>query len=128
MQDAAASYLIGALGGIAYLRMLHRSVASIGATGFGGVASGMLAQPRLLIPVVLTLFFNRCALSAVHAHTRLWPAYAWLITAESVLLFLANCPEPGCSWQRMPRGEFRYYHARLRIHWVTPIHRAKPPC
>jgi hypothetical protein len=60
-QDVAASYLIGALGGIVYLRLLNKSVDSVGEGGLGAAAAGAASQPRLLIPVVLVLFFNRCA-------------------------------------------------------------------
>lgn len=55
-RETAASYGLGALGGYVYLRLLNRSVESIAsADGPGGAA----AQPRLLIPVVLVLAFNR---------------------------------------------------------------------
>lgn len=64
VQDVAASYLIGALGGIFYLRMLTRSVDSIGASTLGATAGGAAAQPRFLIPVILVLVYNRCAISA----------------------------------------------------------------
>jgi hypothetical protein len=49
---------VGALGGLFYLRLLGRSVDGIG----GGGGGGGLAQPRLLIPVILVLVFNRCVL------------------------------------------------------------------
>lgn len=61
VQDVAASYLIGALGGIFYLRMLTRSIDSIGATTLGASAGAAAAQPRFLIPVILVLVYNRCA-------------------------------------------------------------------
>ena len=63
LQDVAASYLVGALGGIVYLRLLNRSVDAVGADGLGAAAGGIASQPRLLIPVVLVLVFNRCALA-----------------------------------------------------------------
>ncbi|KAK9838175.1 hypothetical protein WJX81_006646 [Elliptochloris bilobata] len=54
-QDAAASYMVGALGGLVYLRQLQRSV-----DGFGAFAAGAAGgQTRLLIPVALALAFNR---------------------------------------------------------------------
>lgn len=39
-----------------YLRLLNRSVDSV-----GGGLGGALSQQRLLIPVILTLGYNRCA-------------------------------------------------------------------
>eukprot|EP00892_Ulva_mutabilis_P010928 jgi/Ulvmu1/8207/UM041_0016.1 len=58
-RDVAASYLVGALGGILYLRLLVKSIDSIGATTLGASAGGASAQPRFLIPVILVLVFNR---------------------------------------------------------------------
>lgn len=54
-RDVAASYGVGALGGLVYLRLLHRSVDGI---GYGGVGAA-LGQNRLLIPIILALGFNR---------------------------------------------------------------------
>lgn len=73
----AASYLIGALGGIFYLRLLVRSVDSIGATTLGATAGGAAAQPRFLIPVILALFFNRCAFLVlpIQRSTECWRLY-----------------------------------------------------
>lgn len=59
MQDIAASYLVGALGGIVYLRLLGRGVDSVAPTSFGEAAGSALGQQRLLIPVILVLFYNR---------------------------------------------------------------------
>ena len=78
-QDIAASYLVGALGGIVYLRLLGRGVDSVAASSFGEAAGGALGQQRLLIPVILVLFFNRygfylgldlshCAAALIRAH------------------------------------------------------------
>lgn len=50
----AASYGVGALGGLVYLRLLNRSVDGVG-EGLGGA----VGQPRLLIPVILALGYNR---------------------------------------------------------------------
>eukprot|EP01025_Chloroclados_australasicus_P069947 TRINITY_DN996_c1_g1_i10.p2 TRINITY_DN996_c1_g1~~TRINITY_DN996_c1_g1_i10.p2 ORF type:complete len:402 (-),score=30.12 TRINITY_DN996_c1_g1_i10:413-1618(-) len=54
-KEVAASYLLGALGGFIYLRLLNRSVDEIGTFSVGSLAG----QPRLLIPVILVLAFNR---------------------------------------------------------------------
>eukprot|EP00798_Chlamydomonas_sp_ICE-L_P026791 gene26791-4381_t len=50
-QDISISYLIGAMGGFLYLRLLQKSV--------DGVGIAASTQPRLLIPVILALGFNR---------------------------------------------------------------------
>jgi len=52
--EVAASYGVGAMGGLVYLRLLNSSV-----DGLGGAAGAAAAQPRLLIPVILTLGYNR---------------------------------------------------------------------
>lgn len=45
---------VGALAGLVYLRLLGKSVDSLG----GGMGS-ISAQPRLLIPLILALVYNR---------------------------------------------------------------------
>jgi ATP synthase protein I len=62
VQEVAASYLLGALGGITYLRLLHRSVDSVGDSSLGAAASAAMGQPRLLIPAILVAVYNRCVL------------------------------------------------------------------
>jgi ATP synthase protein I len=54
-QDTAISYLAGALGGMAYLRLLNRQIDGIG----GGDVGSALGPPRLLVPVILVLGYNR---------------------------------------------------------------------
>lgn len=54
-RDVAASYGIGALGGLLYLRLLNRSMDGLGAGGMGAA----LGSNRLLIPLILTLGYNR---------------------------------------------------------------------
>lgn len=51
-RDVAASYAIGSLGGLLYLRSLSRSMDAFGVGGVGG-------GPRLVIPVILALVYNR---------------------------------------------------------------------
>ena len=58
VQDIAASYVAGALGGFTYLRLLNRSVDSLGSFSLTGGGS----SARLLIPVILTLSYNRYVL------------------------------------------------------------------
>ncbi|GFR48266.1 hypothetical protein Agub_g10131 [Astrephomene gubernaculifera] len=58
-KDVAVSYCVGALGGFLYLRLLSKSVDALGADGLESGASGMASQPRLLIPVILGLGYNR---------------------------------------------------------------------
>ncbi|GAB4813108.1 hypothetical protein N2152v2_000154 [Parachlorella kessleri] len=53
-RDVAASYGVGALGGLMYLHLLNQTMDSFG-KGLGGA----LGQPRLLIPVILALAYNR---------------------------------------------------------------------
>jgi ATP synthase protein I len=54
-RDVAASYGLGALGGLVYLRLLNRSMDGIGAGGMGAA----LGSNRLLIPLILALGYNR---------------------------------------------------------------------
>lgn len=54
LQDVAASYTVGAVGSIVYLNMLNKSIDGVG--GMGAAA----AQPRLLIPLILAMGYNRC--------------------------------------------------------------------
>jgi len=65
-RDIAASYGVGALGGLFYLRLLNRSVDSFGVGGLGGA----LGQNRLLIPIILALGYNRYNILAAE-HTGL---------------------------------------------------------
>ena len=55
LQDTAASYGVGAAGSLFYLRMLNRSIDSVG----GFTVGAALGQPRLLVPIILTAAFNR---------------------------------------------------------------------
>lgn len=56
--EVAASYGAGFLGSLVYIRMLGSSVDSL-ADGAKGVVKGAIAQPRLLVPVVLVMIYNR---------------------------------------------------------------------
>ncbi|XP_004303181.1 PREDICTED: uncharacterized protein LOC101306834 [Fragaria vesca subsp. vesca] len=56
--EIAASYGVGFLGSLAYMRMLGSSVDSM-ADGARGLLKGAIGQPRLLVPVVLVMIFNR---------------------------------------------------------------------
>ncbi|KAL1815271.1 hypothetical protein ACET3Z_017845 [Daucus carota] len=56
--EIAASYGVGFLGSLAYIRMLGNSVDSM-ADGARGIVKGAIGQPRLLVPVVLVMIFNR---------------------------------------------------------------------
>ncbi|XP_057792371.1 protein CONSERVED ONLY IN THE GREEN LINEAGE 160, chloroplastic [Salvia miltiorrhiza] len=56
--EIAASYGAGLLGALAYMRMLGNSIDSM-ADGARGVIKGAMGQPRLLVPVVLVMVFNR---------------------------------------------------------------------
>lgn len=64
-QEGAISYGVGAIGSFLYLRMLNRSMDSVG----GGSIGGALGQPRLLIPIVLAMGFHRSLSLLVVHHT-----------------------------------------------------------
>lgn len=57
--EVAASFGAGLLGSLAYIRMLGNSVDSYGVKGVQGSVRGALGQPRLLVPVVLVMMYNR---------------------------------------------------------------------
>lgn len=52
------SYGAGLLGSLAYMRMLGNTVDSM-ADGAKGLIKGAVGQPRLLVPVVLVMIYNR---------------------------------------------------------------------
>ncbi|XP_059659777.1 protein CONSERVED ONLY IN THE GREEN LINEAGE 160, chloroplastic isoform X3 [Cornus florida] len=56
--EIAASYGAGFLGSLVYIRMLGTSIDSM-ADGARGIIKGAIGQPRLLVPVVLVMFYNR---------------------------------------------------------------------
>ncbi|XP_037406452.1 protein CONSERVED ONLY IN THE GREEN LINEAGE 160, chloroplastic-like [Triticum dicoccoides] len=56
--EIAASFSAGLIGSLVYLRMLGTSVDSL-AGGTKAAAKGAAAQPRLLIPMVLVMMYNR---------------------------------------------------------------------
>ncbi|CAM8948476.1 unnamed protein product [Rhodiola kirilowii] len=56
--EIALSFGAGLLGSLAYIRMLGNTVDSM-ADGARGVMKGAAGQPRLLVPVVLVMLFNR---------------------------------------------------------------------
>ncbi|KAI8551432.1 hypothetical protein RHMOL_Rhmol06G0185100 [Rhododendron molle] len=56
--EITVSYGAGLLGSLVYMRMLGSSIDSM-AGGASGVLKGAIAQPRLLIPVVLVMVYNR---------------------------------------------------------------------
>ncbi|KAK3008058.1 hypothetical protein RJ639_013195, partial [Escallonia herrerae] len=56
--EIAASYGAGFLGSLAYMRMLGNSIDAM-ADGARGLIKGAIGQPRLLVPVVLVMIYNR---------------------------------------------------------------------
>ncbi|XP_062152878.1 protein CONSERVED ONLY IN THE GREEN LINEAGE 160, chloroplastic [Alnus glutinosa] len=56
--EIAASFGAGFLGSLVYMRMLGTSIDAM-ADGAKGVVKGVAAQPRLLVPVVLVMIYNR---------------------------------------------------------------------
>ncbi|BAT90000.1 hypothetical protein LR48_Vigan08g098300 [Vigna angularis] len=57
--EIAASFGAGFLGSLAYIRMLGSSVDSLKTDGAKAVVKGAIGQPRLLVPVVLVMVYNR---------------------------------------------------------------------
>lgn len=57
--EVAFSYGVGLIGALAYIRMLGSSVDSLGQSTSKGAVRAALGQPRLLVPVVLVMLFNR---------------------------------------------------------------------
>lgn len=57
--EVATSFGVGFLGSLVYIRMLGNSVDSYGKQGVKGAARGVLGQPRLLVPVILVMMYNR---------------------------------------------------------------------
>ncbi|KDP36291.1 hypothetical protein JCGZ_09798 [Jatropha curcas] len=56
--EIAASFGTGLVGSLMYIRMLGSSVDSM-ADGAKGLIKGAIGQPRLLVPVVLVMIYNR---------------------------------------------------------------------
>ncbi|XP_061349558.1 protein CONSERVED ONLY IN THE GREEN LINEAGE 160, chloroplastic isoform X2 [Gastrolobium bilobum] len=57
--EIAASFGAGFLGSLAYIRMLGSSVDALKTNGAKGLVKGAIGQPRLLVPVILVMVFNR---------------------------------------------------------------------
>ncbi|KAG5569337.1 hypothetical protein H5410_059103 [Solanum commersonii] len=57
--EIAASYGAGLLGSLMYMRMLGNSVDSLRTDGPKALIKGAVGQPRLLVPVVLVMIYNR---------------------------------------------------------------------
>lgn len=55
-QDIAASYVLGAAGGLVYLRMLHKHLDNL--VG-GNPLGGFVSSQRLLVPIIMVMAFNR---------------------------------------------------------------------
>ncbi|KAF8065922.1 CGL160 [Scenedesmus sp. PABB004] len=106
-RDTAISYALGASAGLTYLRLLSRTIDSV---GDGGAANAAIGQPRLLIPVVLALSYNRWnALYAESAgyYLELLPMMIGFLTYKVAVLgrqgleLLSDLSEPA----RAARGE-----------------------
>ncbi|MED6170044.1 hypothetical protein PIB30_026896 [Stylosanthes scabra] len=57
--EIAASFGAGLLGSLAYIRMLGSSVDSLKSDGSKALIKGAIGQPRLLVPVILVMVYNR---------------------------------------------------------------------
>ncbi|XP_074557082.1 protein CONSERVED ONLY IN THE GREEN LINEAGE 160, chloroplastic isoform X1 [Curcuma longa] len=56
--EIAVSFGAGLIGSLAYIRMLGNTVDSM-ANGAKGIMKGAVGQPRLLVPVILVMMYNR---------------------------------------------------------------------
>ena len=101
LQETAASYGLGAVGSLVYLRMLNRSIDSVGGVG------AALSQPRLLVPVILTGTFNRYDVGFSHQSTQpvLTQSAHWCCMPSTALAF--------CGWvfSTSGRSPWRYLRA-----------------
>ncbi|TKY66769.1 ATP synthase protein I [Spatholobus suberectus] len=57
--EIAASFGAGLLGSLVYIRMLGSSVDSLKTDGAKALVKGAIGQPRLLVPVLLVMVYNR---------------------------------------------------------------------
>lgn len=57
--EIATSFGAGLLGSLAYIRMLGNSVDSMASSGAKKMIKAAVGQPRLLVPVVLVMIYNR---------------------------------------------------------------------
>lgn len=57
--EIAASFGAGFLGSLAYIRMLGSSMDALNPNGARAAIKGAIGQPRLLVPVVLVMIYNR---------------------------------------------------------------------
>lgn len=57
--EVAASFGLGLVGAFVYVRMLGNSVDGLGARDSSGALKGIMGQPRILVPVLLVMLFNR---------------------------------------------------------------------
>ncbi|KAL4854162.1 hypothetical protein ACK3TF_005015 [Chlorella vulgaris] len=78
-RDVAASYGVGAVGGLIYLRLLNRSVDGVG-------LGGALGQPRLLIPVILALGYNLLVADQTGVTLTLLPMLLGFFTYKGAVL------------------------------------------
>ncbi|KAL6784930.1 hypothetical protein ACKKBG_A01720 [Auxenochlorella protothecoides x Auxenochlorella symbiontica] len=101
--SSAASYAVGAVAGLLYLRALYRTVDGMSPSG-SGMAGSMLSQQRLLIPAILILGFNRyetLAAPATGQHLSLLALVGGFFTYKLALVgqqgaeLLAKLAKPG---------------------------------
>ncbi|OMP03604.1 hypothetical protein CCACVL1_02342 [Corchorus capsularis] len=90
--EIAASFGAGLLGSLAYMRMLGSSVDSL-AEGARGLMKGAVGQPRLLVPVVLVMIYNRWNAILVpeygYMHLELIPMLVGFFTYKIATFFQA---------------------------------------
>ncbi|KAH9791316.1 protein CONSERVED ONLY IN THE GREEN LINEAGE 160 [Citrus sinensis] len=90
--EIAASFAAGLLGSLVYIRMLGSTVDSM-AAGAKGLMKGAVGQPRLLVPVVLVMIYNRWNEIAVpeygFLHLELIPMLVGFFTYKIATFFQA---------------------------------------
>ncbi|CAM6124644.1 unnamed protein product [Calypogeia fissa] len=57
--EIAGSYGVGLLGALLYVRLLGNSVDGLGSSSSAGAARQAMGSPRLMVPVVLVMVYNR---------------------------------------------------------------------
>lgn len=113
------SYAVGAVGSFVYLRMLNRSVEGMTGGGLGGA----LGQPRLLIPIVLALGYNRYPRFERHGREicPVWLDLGCTITHQSLQKDVSNA---GGSIQNADVERLSLYHqccANSGVHLISTL-------
>ncbi|KAK6134397.1 hypothetical protein DH2020_031863 [Rehmannia glutinosa] len=87
--EIAASYAAGLLGSVAYMRMLGNSIDAM-ADGARGLIKGAIGQPRLMVPVVLVMLYNRGTGKGFREHNL--ATLTWILVPEYGFMHLELIP------------------------------------